>query len=471
MNEEEKQGFYECYLRLQRHKRRLRDFIEILYLNDIITPDGYMDIRQSMKKHLPINIAIIHAIPNGCRKERLLNCLKMNSKLYTRFKNKLYKKNSQPLVAPQSLPANGSNESYINNFYEMLKATALRSGRLEWNADFKRWANHLSSTLQTMPTGTEKRNVADCFFVLLDLQAVLQKRHEADKSQLWTRPVFQTMEGILCETSNPSLSRLIFQSRKGTACAQSHQFDEVLKYASLVLCDVAMFSCGKQIGSCIFAVVNMYLQYYSSLCQANKITEALEYKERILHWVEVGYNHFAHEERDIQLNWRRVYLDKKIYCHLGIDILSRDIAGAQITDNDIKAAKWCIFEMMELKDGMERLRLLHLFVACAKVNRLEGRQEVAKGYCKEALKHAEEGKFLSEVAVLKEHASSTTICPGIPMTTLLYQRTASEHDETSSYKPDETSKPLSPEPMEDQIQLESFWIEMLKKLHITKPNI
>ncbi|XP_069127044.1 uncharacterized protein [Argopecten irradians] len=463
MNEEETRSFFECYLRLQRHPRRLRDFIEILHLNSVITYEDCLSIIKSIKRNEPVNHEIIQSIPNKCRKDKLLHCLKINPKLYTSFKNIFCKTHSATVKTPQLICANGTNDSYINNFYEMLKTKALRSGRLEWNADFKRWADHLSSVLQTMPHGTEKRNVADCFFVLLDLQAVLEKRHEADKSHLWIRPVFQTMEEILCETSNPSLSRLIFQSRKGTACAQSHQFGEVLKYASLVLGDIAMFSSGKQIGSCIFAVVNMYLQYYSSLCRQSRIVEALGYKKQILHWVEIGFSHFSQEERDIQLNWRRVYLDKKVYCHLGIDILSRDIPGACITDTDISEANRCISEMLQLKDGMEKLRLLHHFVAYAKVSRLEGSLEVAKGYWKEALNVAEQGGFLSEVAVLKEHLSFTA-STAVPIEDIVSHRIPSQHDERRSSTKEDRKIPQ--ENTEDFSQLEPIWTEMSKKLHI-----
>ncbi|XP_060077432.1 uncharacterized protein LOC132556984 [Ylistrum balloti] len=434
MDEEETKSFFGCFVRLQRHHRRLRDFITLLALNDVIDDNEYTSITTSMKKHSPIDLRIIKTIPSRCSTDRLLKCLSINRKLHNSFKKK-HRNTPSPLVTPHRLSLNNSNDTYVDNFYELLKERALRSGSLEWTADFKRWTRQLSSKLQMLPCGTHKRNVADCFFVMLDLQAVIEKRHEADKSQLWMRPVFQMMETILCETSNPSLSRLIYQSRKGTACAQSHQFDEALKYASLVLCDVAMFSKGRQIGSCIFAVVNMYLQYYSSLCGANRKEEALDLKQRILFWIEVGYRQFDNEDSDMKKTWRRVYLDKKAFCHLGIDILSRDIPNAVITYTDITTAEQCIVEMMNLKEGMEKLRMLHFYVACGKVNKLKCPSEDGNGFYVKALQLAIEGKLHSEEAVLKEY---------------FHIREASENvDETIDR--DEAENP-SPKTEEDQSQ-------------------
>ncbi|XP_021375345.1 uncharacterized protein LOC110464452 [Mizuhopecten yessoensis] len=463
MNEEEKRAFFECFLRLERHRRQLRDFISLLSLHGVITNNDGTSIRKSIRTHSDINLEVIKDIPNHCSKDRLLKCLKMNHKLYKKFKNKLCKATS-PVLTPQSINPNGARETYMNNFYEVLKAKALKSGELEWTTDFQRWAIQLSCTLQSLPCGSDKRNVADCYFVLLDLQAVIEKQHKADKTQLWKRPVFQAMESILCETSNPSLSRLIFQSRKGTACAQSSEYEETLKYASLVLCDVAMFSSGKQIGSCIFAVVNMYLQYYSYLCKANRLVEANECKKQILHWIDVGYLQFADEDKDVIKTWRRVYLDKKIYCHLGIDILSRDIQGTIISDDDMEKATQCLQEMEALRDGMERLRLLHFFIAHGKLNMCKGYTLAAKGYYEEALKLAYEGKFHSEVAVLKERFFPPCGKPGEENA---LGRPGEENDELS---PPVTSSISEPSEDNEEDSVKSIITQVQKKLNINDDN-
>lgn len=402
MNDKDKEIFYRlCYKHILQKQSRLREgFTTLLFLHDVITSEN----QEKLKEGTWELVKIVKDIPNFHKKEIILRCLKDDEELFAVF-SESWNPPPSPLLVPQRAALTTNNDN-IDNFYQLLKSKALHAGELGWKADFNKWTKCLSAQLQREKPGLDKRMIADCLFSLLDLTAVLEKQHKGNKSELWKSPVFDQMQSVIGETSNCSLSRLIFQSRKGTAYAQDCR-KEALDYADILLQDVALFSRGEKLGSIVFALVNIYIQHYSVLCreyeqcgreQVN--TAALAQKEIIMHWIEIGYSHFSDESDNVRKTWRRVYLDKKIYCHLGIDILSRDIQGALISEDDINEAEKLLQEMQTLCVGMERLRLVHFYIAEAKLLKLGGKTHAATGYYKQALDLALEGTFESETLVL-----------------------------------------------------------------------
>jgi len=433
MNHEDTCVFRKFQKRLIRHADHNR-FIDILILHNIFSEQRANDILTALKSEESVSrllTCILLELPQHCSSKNFLKVLKYFDKsLYHRYQRRLRRKEVEKsskviAIGPPKHNTTATNNNFIDRFHELLKAKTRRAGDLRWKREFETWACRLTQRLQApgLPF-SEKSKIADCTYVLLDLTAVLEKQHEPNKAILASSTVFDRMESIIQHTTDPTLYRLTFFARKGVALAQAGDLQSALDHAKMVLQDSAHFTSGRQIGNSIYAVVNILLQHYASLPSSERRIRGNELKKEILFWIETGIKHFENENEDMRKTWRRVYLDKKVFCHLGIDILSQDIPDVEITEEDVKIATTHLIEMENLKQGMENLRLIHYYVAEAKLHTLRNEPPISKGYLTQALEIGKVGHYMSEVKIINNKLNGHDAFGGRNQ-----DRQPTEHDE------------------------------------------
>lgn len=280
---------------------------------------------------------------------------------------------------------------------EKLKAKIHNSEARLIDCDIQRWTKRLLKTIQSDSPGSilEQRKQADCCFVLLDSLAVLERTHSPQKD-LWNSPIYSQMESLISKTSNPLVSRIRHHARFGVALFLGDQDQKAQEYLDASVTDAKTFLIsGRDVGNCIFALVNYRLKRF-----AESTTQ--EEKLKTLEFVEEGLRHFENEEDEIRNNWRGVYYDKKLSCLLGLKPSGRCNTIANISNKDLQIAKDVLCEMEKRLSELDNRRKIHFYIAKARLTEMESKFRIARGYLEEAFELCREGKYFSELQIVTE---------------------------------------------------------------------
>lgn len=279
---------------------------------------------------------------------------------------------------------------------EKLKAKIHNSEVRLIDCDIRRWANTLLKTIQSDSPGSilEQRKQADWCYVLLDCLAVLERTHSPQK-ELWKSPVYPQMESLISKTSNPLVSRIRHDARFGVALFLGDQDQRAQEYLDASVTDAKTFLIsGRDVGNCIFALVNYRLKRFAE-------STAQEEKLKTLDLVEEGLRHFENEEDEIRNNWRGVYYDKKLSCLLGLKPPGRCNSIANISKKDLQIAKDVLCEMEKRLSELDNRRKIHFYIAKAHLTEMESKR-IARVYLEEAFELSKKGRYFSEHQIVSE---------------------------------------------------------------------
>lgn len=279
---------------------------------------------------------------------------------------------------------------------EKLKAKIHNSEARLINCDIRCWANRLLKTIQSDSPGSilEQRKQADCCYVLLDCLAVLERTHSSQK-ELWKSPVYPQMESLISKMSNPLVSRIRHHARFGVALFLGDQDQRAHEYLDASVTDAKTFlNSGRDVGNCIFALVNYRLKRFAE-------STAQEEKLKTLDLVEEGLRHFENEEDEIRNNWRGVYYDKKLSCLLGLKPPGRCNSIANISKKDLQIAKDVLCEMEKRLSELDNRRKIHFYIAKAHLTEMESKR-IARAYLEEAFELSKKGRYFSEHQIVSE---------------------------------------------------------------------
>lgn len=287
--------------------------------------------------------------------------------------------------------------SSFDIFAEKLKAKIHNSEARLINRDIQRWTNRLLEKIQTDCRGSisEQRKQADCCFVLLDSLAVMERTH-SPQVKLWESPLYSQMESLVSKTSNPIVSRIRHHARFGVALYLGDQDQRAQEFLEESLVDAKTYlGSGRDVGNCIFALVNFRLKRYAE-------SKSQEEKMQTLGLIEEGLRHFENEEDEIRHNWIGVYYDKKISCLLGLKPSGRCNTNASISREDLQMVKDVLCEMEKRISELDNRRKIHFYIAKARLNEMESKFRIARGYLEEALELCRKGRYFSELQFVME---------------------------------------------------------------------
>ena len=195
-----------------------------------------------------------------------------------------------------------SKTSFTDVFAEKVKVKIHNAEARTFTYDIQRWANQL---LKMTHCEDERRSLsqlhqqADCCFILLDSIAVIQRTH-SPPYHLWQSNVYHEMESLISKTTYPIVSRIRHHARYGVALYLGDQDQKAMEYLEAAMNDAKAFLfSGRDIGNCMFALVNYRLK---RLANTNSHTE----KIKTLNLIEESLHFFENEVEDIRQNWRLI---------------------------------------------------------------------------------------------------------------------------------------------------------------------
>ncbi|KAK3090103.1 hypothetical protein FSP39_009218 [Pinctada imbricata] len=377
------------------------------------------------------NVVLLRDVSKTSKMDDFLGCLHEAGHGSTAddMTKEIQKMRTQLLVTPHRVSMT-YRDDVMDRFAERLKMKIHNAEASRCASDFRSWISRFLGTLSDPDLDPrEEKRLADFCFVLLDTLIVLERTHSESKEHLFQRKEFSDMKELIVKTSNPTLMRIRYNGRYGMALAQSGQEEKALEKLQSSLDDAQRYSPGKDIGNCLFAIVNVKMLMYS-------IDKSERMKQEILSFIEEAIRFFENEEENALLNWRRIYLIKKAYCYLGLDSFGRDILGVTISDYDLEMAGDCLNMFEKIESSSDIRRKMHLFRARAKLHTIKEEKCIADGYVKQALALAQEGKFLADIQVLEncihqEQHSKQDVHSRARFQFSERIRQPSEHDETS----------------------------------------
>lgn len=369
---------------------RAAELVTLLYSKGVIDDNLQREILSQAEDNVPnvkIMCDLLHEVKLRCTWQEFLKCLDTAGFSFLRREMEKF-----------SIGVNSRHPQIYNLSFDLLaeklKAKIHNSEARLIDCDIRRWADRLLKTIQSDSPWSilEQRKQADCCYVLLDCLAVLERTHSPHK-ELWKSPVYPQMESLISKTSNPLVSRIRHHARFGVALFLGDQDQLAQEYLDASVADAKTFLIsGRDVGNCIFALVNYRLKRFA-ITQKEKL--------KTLGLVEEGLRHFENEEDEIRINWRGVYYDKKLSCLLGLKPPGRCNSIANISNKDLQIAKDVLCEMEKRLSELDNRRKIHFYIAKAHLTEMASKR-IARAYLEEAFELSKKGRYFSEHQIVSE---------------------------------------------------------------------
>lgn len=332
-------------------------FASALYQEDVIDRSECKRLIESTNERKEC-VRLLLILPDKCTLGTFLEAIHQCSPEYFQTLQDEFVKalpfSSSIVKLPVTSILKTGQECRIEKFRDLLLEKVQNAEVFQHENCLRTWLGRLLVNLKKSDSKLslrERRCISDLCFVVSDALTVVERTHSPDKSLLWKSELFTNMKKLMPDTSNPSLSSLRYFARYGAALALGDKKEQGKEYVETAMEDAIRISRGRELGNCMFALVNIKLQDYD-----------WNEKEQILEDIELGLHHIL-EDCEGEEKWRYVYLDKKLFCHLGINTLMNDVLESNITENDISVAFQCLNEMEKYTDKMDKRRKMHFLRA------------------------------------------------------------------------------------------------------------
>lgn len=153
-------------------------------------------------------------------------------------------------------------------------------------------------------------------------------------------------------------------------------------------------------------MTNMYyFAAYIKGCQFERNpTSAI--KDEILKFVDLGLQTLLAQKVEVQEFWRKMVLQRKIYCYLGLSNKAYPIPNFETDGYDLEEASKLLAELYPIREDMDERRKQLFLVADARYHELQGNKstELALIYLNHAIS-LDPGKKFGETRYIKRYRS------------------------------------------------------------------
>lgn len=392
MNEEESKVIMKWHCPLVNELNfKFRMFVDILSERRILSSDEIKHFLAG-KDHKQRCSELLILLLDRCNVDRFIGILRQ---LDISFCENIYKDFSDleyhVTQTPCKIQIDTKGTDFLESFHDKT-LDKLHDGDASDVSNFltKMLASYLTMYRNGSIALKQRRSIADSCFVLMDALTVRERTYSPNIFSLWQHQLFNQMKKLIADTSNPQLTRIWYHSRYGVALSLGNKREKGLEHVHIALDDIIMMQKSRYLGNCIFAYVNVLLQNYSG---------QQDEKDLILGLIEWGIGQFIDEGDNTRLRWRHIYLVKKAFCHLGIDIFLKDIPNAVITDCDMQSACTCLEEMERTFQFSNARRKIHYFRAKSKIYLINEEMQKCVECLEKAIEICTKGDFIRE----KEH--------------------------------------------------------------------
>lgn len=229
-------------------------------------------------------------------------------------------------------------------------------------------------------SGEYKGNMRDAnklsYVLCAGIDTIIMTFSESSLNHPW----FEMLKRINISTTNTNLFDIAYQSRLAIASAVRGEIEDSKRYLSAALVE----SLGISPNS---IVTNMYyFAAYIKGCEFERNpTSAI--KNEILKFIDLGLQTLLAQKVEVQEFWRKMFLQRKIYCYLGLSNKAYPIPHFEKDRDDLEEASKLLAELYPIREGMDDRRKQLFLVADARSYELQGKKytELALTYLNHAI--------------------------------------------------------------------------------------
>lgn len=298
---------------------------------------------------------------------------------------------SQSLVTvKRSVPA---NKKSIHLYFKNLKRLVHNAQFKDPRSFFRKQARLLQNQIQHERAESKRQFLSDKYIALLG--AEIDAIAITYDVTLPDQDIFTELKSLAVNSTDASISEVVFFGRKANALAIAKKFSEGEDMVKQAHC------CANFTGPCLEIANMIYIDVYFKLWQFEQ-TPTTELKESLLYEGSKGLWALSEEEEEIRNLWKRMFLLRMIFCLVGLSNKGGCISGCVICEEDVDRAERYMNEI-DLKD-IEARREMMYYIAKARIKQLRRMFDDANSEIDRAEAIAQSGNF-KEIDSIMEYRS------------------------------------------------------------------
>lgn len=298
---------------------------------------------------------------------------------------------SQSLVTvKRSVPI---NKKSIHLYFKNLKRLVHNAQFKDPRSFFRKQARLLQNQIQHERAESKRQFLSDKYIALLG--AEIDAIAITYDVTLPDQDIFTELKSLAVNSTDASISEVVFFGRKANALAIAKKFSEGEDMVKQAHC------CANFTGPCLEIANMIYIDVYFKLWQFEQ-TPTTELKESLLYEGSKGLWALSEEEEEIRNLWKRMFLLRMIFCLVGLSNKGRCIPGCVICEEDVDSAEKYMNEI-DLKD-IEARREMMYYIAKARIKQLRRMFDDANTEIDRAEAIAQSGNF-KEIDSIMEYRS------------------------------------------------------------------
>ena len=241
----------------------------------------------------------------------------------------------------------------------------------------------------------KKPELADnlAFVLCAGIDTVIMSFSEKAVSHPW----FEFLTSVNRFTSNTQLFNVARQSRLAIACATTGDLDDAKKYLSAALID----SFG--VSPCSVIINLYYFATYIKGCEFER-NPTSHIKAEILNFIHLGLEILQTQSSEVQEYWTKMFLQRKIYCFLGLSNKAYPISFFTKNSVEIDEANKLLADSDEQRKYMDDRRQQLYLVADARGYEFQNNISMALEKLEEAIS-LDKRKAFGETIYIKKYKS------------------------------------------------------------------
>lgn len=298
---------------------------------------------------------------------------------------------SQSLVTvKRSVPI---NKKSIHLYFKNLKRLVHNAQFKDPRSFFRKQARLLQNQIQHERAESKRQFLSDKYIALLG--AEIDAIAITYDVTLPDQDIFTELKSLAVNSTDASISEVVFFGRKANALAIAKKFSEGEDMVKQAHC------CANFTGPCLEIANMIYIDVYFKLWQFEQ-TPTTELKESLLYEGSKGLWALSEEEEEIRNLWKRMFLLRMIFCLVGLSNKGGCISGCVICEEDVDRAERYMNEI-DLKD-IEARREMMYYIAKARIKQLRRMFDDANTEIDRAEAIAQSGNF-KEIDSIMEYRS------------------------------------------------------------------
>lgn len=298
---------------------------------------------------------------------------------------------SQSLVTvKRSVPI---NKKSIHLYFKNLKRLVHNAQFKDPRSFFRKQARLLQNQIQHERAESKRQFLSDKYIALLG--AEIDAIAITYDVTLPDQDIFTELKSLAVNSTDASISEVVFFGRKANALAIAKKFSEGEDMVKQAHC------CANFTGPCLEIANMIYIDVYFKLWQFEQ-TPTTELKESLLYEGSKGLWALSEEEEEIRNLWKRMFLLRMIFCLVGLSNKGGCISGCVICKEDVDRAERYMNEI-DLKD-IEARREMMYYIAKARIKQLRRMFDDANSEIDRAEAIAQSGNF-KEIDSIMEYRS------------------------------------------------------------------